>query len=196
MGERAELIRSRSWRRLQNRWSERLPATLAPAFLSPSSGRGAWSWSAFAGIVGLGVLAVTDARSRRLPRPIVQAFAGGVVAAVLIDASRGAGLGSVSRAVAGALICASIVGGCWLLRPGSVAWGDVKVVTIAAAAAAAISWQALTLMWVVTCWTGAALALLMALRRRMHGVAVDGTMTIPLVPALFLGFLTAAWWSR
>lgn len=147
------------------------------------------------GALGLTVLAATDARSRHLSRHVVRVFAAAVVVAVAIEAWHGTGWDVVAKAGAGAVLCAALVGGLWWTRPGSVAFGDVKVLTITAAAAAVLSWRAAAITMAVACWTGAAWALAPGRRLRVHPLPAAGPTTIPFIPPLLVGFLAGALWA-
>ncbi len=136
--------------------------------------------------VGLAALATTDATSHRLPATQVRVLAG-LTAASLIGAAWWLDEWSpLLRAVAGAAVVAVVLGALWLVLPGAIAFGDVKVTVVAFAAAAAVSWRAGAVMIVLACVIGGCVAVI-ARGTRRH--LTSAQPTIPFVPGLALGFV-------
>lgn len=134
--------------------------------------------------LGLGALAVTDWADHRLPAKIVQATALlFVVTAVGHAIVESDGSATARGALAGFGIAAAL-GFFWLVLPGAVAFGDVKMTTLASAAAAACSWRALTVLLLAAPVGAAAIAL----ANRSRSVRRPDDM-VPLAPSLALAFV-------
>lgn len=133
---------------------------------------------------GLGALAVTDWAQHRLPRVVVRAtavvFTATAVGAALVQSTWGA----AGRAAVAATVLAIVLGSLWLAFPGAIAFGDVKVTGIAAAAAAATSWRALVVL-VLAAPVGAAATALVNRSRRAGGENV----VVPFAPGLAVAFV-------
>lgn len=133
---------------------------------------------------GLGALAVTDWVDRRLPSNVVRAtaamFMATAVGAALVQSTWGA----AGRSAVAATVIAIVLGSLWLAFPGAIAFGDVKVTGIAAAAAAASSWRALAVLVLAAPVGVAAITLINRSRQvgRENGV-------VPFVPGLAAAFV-------
>jgi len=132
------------------------------------------------------LLASTDAVARRLPRPIVNGLAAALAVTLTATcAAHGDWEPSLRAAQSGAAV-ALLAGGLWWAKPGACAFGDVKVVVLASAAAAAVSWQSIVAMLLLGCIAGAVYATCIRWSRR-SALGWDGTL--PFVPGLALGFV-------
>lgn len=103
----------------------------------------AWELAALAWLVSLAVpLAFIDSAVRRLPNPLTAASFTGALALLAVDALAGHQPGHLTRAIAGAVILAGFYLLPWLIRPGGMGLGDVKLAASVGLALAWISWQA------------------------------------------------------
>ncbi len=135
---------------------------------------------------GLAALATTDATTHTLPATHVRVLAS-LTAVTLVGAALWHDAWAPPlRALAGAALVAVLLVSLWLLSPGAIAFGDVKITVIAFAAAAAVSWRAGAVMIIVACVIGGAAAVI-ARGTRRHLAPVQPT--IPFVPGLALGFV-------
>lgn len=134
---------------------------------------------------GLGALSVTDWADHRLPAPLVRVTAMGVAVAILLPATRAGASASAERAIWAAVAVAVIAGLAWLAFPGAMAFGDVKVLVIASATAAAVSWPALALTLLAAPVATGVTAF--AARALCPGSARP--VTVPLLPGLAAAFI-------
>ena len=161
-------------------------APLIAAILILNAGPQGPALSSLVAGVGLAVLAVTDARSHRLPATQVRVLAGLTATSLIGAAWWNDEWGPLLRALVGAAVLAFFLASLWLALPGAIAFGDVKVTVVAFAAAAAVSWRAGAVMVVLACVIGGCIALIArGTRRRL----TSAQPTIPFVPGLALGFV-------
>lgn len=133
---------------------------------------------------GLGALGVTDWVEHRLPKLVVRGLALGITTAVVAPVLRSGAWAAAARSSLAAVVLAFVIGGVWLAFPGVLAFGDVKVLVLAASSAAASSWSSVGLVLLLT--PLASVATMAAVRRGRDGRSV---MTVPLVPGLALAFV-------
>lgn len=132
---------------------------------------------------GLGALAVTDWAQHRLPGIVVRATAMVFTATAVGTALVHSTWGAAGRGAVALIVVTLVVGSFWLAVPGAIAFGDVKVTGIAAAAAAASSWRALALL-VLAAPIGTAATTLINRSRRAGSEDV-----VPFVPGLAVAFV-------
>ena len=137
---------------------------------------------------GLGVLAVTDARMRRLPRPVVRALAATLALTLTVSCAVQDAWAPLLHAVSWATGVGLALGLLWWLVPNVLAFGDVKITTLAAAAAAAVSWRSVAVMLLLSCLASAGYAAFTLLQKK---AAPAWDMTIPFAPGLAVGFVAA-----
>lgn len=147
----------------------------------------AWELAALAWLVLLAVpLAFIDSAVRRLPNPLTAASFAGTLALLTMAALAGHQSGHLARAIAGAAILAGFYLLLWLIRPGGMGLGDVKLAASVGLALAWISWQAL--------FAGTFLAFVLAacygVGLLVAGKASRGSQ-LPLGPFMLAGALAA-----
>jgi leader peptidase (prepilin peptidase) / N-methyltransferase len=164
-----------------------LTAGLAMALVAARA-TSAWELAALAWLVLLAVpLAFIDSAVHRLPNPLTAAAFAGVLALLAVGALTAGHPGALARTAIGAaaLTCFYLL--LWVIRPGGMGLGDVKLSASVGLALGWISWQALfagTLFaFVLAAVTGIALV--------ATGKAGRGSQ-LPLGPFMLLGALAAA----
>jgi leader peptidase (prepilin peptidase)/N-methyltransferase len=147
-----------------------------------------WELAALAWLVLLTVpLAFIDSAVKRLPNPLTAAALAGPVALLTVAALTGHQPGHLGRAAIGAAALACFYLLLWLIRPGGMGLGDVKLAVSVGLVLAWISWQALI--------TGTLLAFILA---SVYGIALILTRganrgsQLPLGPFMLVGALVAA----
>lgn len=136
--------------------------------------------------LGLTVLAATDLAERRLPSWIVSVTFAAILAAALADAAR---LGEWTRliegaAIAGIVAVVSMV--TWALTSG-IAFGDVKLLSVAAIVPAVIAPRLIISMVFVALLT----SLLVVGARWLRTRATPRTASIAFAPPLLVGWMVA-----
>jgi leader peptidase (prepilin peptidase)/N-methyltransferase len=146
-----------------------------------------WELAALAWLVLLAVpLAFIDNAVRRLPNPLTAAAFTGTLALLTVAALTGHQPGHLGRAAIGAAVLACFYLLLWLIRPGGMGLGDVKLAVSVGLVLAWISWQALI--------AGTFLAFLLA---SAYGIALLVTRRasrgsqLPLGPFMLVGALAA-----
>jgi leader peptidase (prepilin peptidase)/N-methyltransferase len=146
-----------------------------------------WELAALAWLVLLAVpLAFIDSAVRRLPNPLTAAALTGTLALLTVAALTGHQLDHLGRAAIGAAALSCFYLLLWVIRPGGMGLGDVKLAVSVGLALAWISWQALI--------TGTFLAFILA---SAYGVALLITRRanrgaqLPLGPFMLVGALVA-----
>ncbi len=89
------------------------------------------------------VLAFVDVAVRRLPVRLSYATAGGFAVLLAVDAVHRGSWQPWLRCVLGALVAVTVVGGCALVWPALVHWGDARYALAVGAGAAWVGWLAL-----------------------------------------------------
>jgi leader peptidase (prepilin peptidase)/N-methyltransferase len=118
-------------------------AGLAMAVVAARASSG-WELAALAWLVLLAVpLAFIDNAVRRLPNPLTAAALAGTLALLAAAALTGHQPGQLGRAAIGAAVLGGFYLLLWLIRPGGLGLGDVKLAVSVGLVLAWISWQAL-----------------------------------------------------
>lgn len=144
--------------------------------------------SALPSAIGLTVLAASDLETRRIPREIVAATALSAAGLGVVDAGR---LGSVEpflRATAFSALVGLVAALFWFASSG-IAFGDVKLLTLAAFVPAWLRGSAVITMVFVALM--AAAVLVVVERIRLGSLALKST--IPFGPPLLIGWLVGVW---
>jgi leader peptidase (prepilin peptidase) / N-methyltransferase len=158
--------------------------TMAIVAARASSG---WELAALAWLVLLAVpLAFIDSAVKRLPNPLTAAAFTGTLALLAVAAVTGQHPGQLGHAAIGAAALACFYLLLWLIRPGGMGLGDVKLAASVGLVLAWIGWQALI--------TGTFLAFVLA---SGYGIALivtrrgDRGSQLPLGPFMLVGALAA-----
>jgi leader peptidase (prepilin peptidase)/N-methyltransferase len=159
-------------------------AGLAMAVVAARASSG-WELAALAWLVLLAVpLAFIDNAVRRLPNPLTAAAFTGTLALLTVAALTGHQPGDLGRAAIGAAVLGGFYLLLWLIRPGGLGLGDVKLAVSIGLVLAWDSWQALI--------AGTFLAFLLA---SAYGIALLVThrasrgSQLPLGPFMLVGAL-------
>jgi Type IV leader peptidase family len=139
---------------------------------------------AFPSALGLTVLAASDYSTRRIPRDVFAATAAATVGLGVLDA---AGRANGERLLAASLvttIVAVVVGTIWAVTSG-IAFGDVKLLTLAAFVPAWLRWSAVFTMMLVAVIA----AVGMIVVERVRSGALTMKSSIAFGPPLLVGWL-------
>lgn len=134
---------------------------------------------------GLGILAVSDATTRRIPAAAAR-WTFVLSATAIIGTACWTGLWApVERGAVAAVLAAVGLGTVWWALPGAIAFGDVKVTVAACAVAAVSSARAVMVMLLVACVLGGVVAT--SLHRRPLASCMPRS-GVPFIPGLAVGF--------
>ena len=138
--------------------------------------------------MGLTVLAATDMSARRIPKRILAATAMGTIACGVADSLRQGSAERFTMALLTAAIVGAIAGATWCVTAG-IAFGDVKLLALAAFVPAFLRGTAVITMVVVSLLV--ATAMIVIERIRLGSLALKST--IPFGPPLLVGWLVGVW---
>lgn len=134
--------------------------------------------------IGLTVLAASDMATRRVPRTIVAYTTACMLVAALVDAVRLSEMNRFLTALGLATLVGLVAGSVWLVSSG-IAFGDVKLLTLAAFVPA---WLRASAVVTVVAVAFLAAALYVLIERMQHG-EITAKATIAFGPPLLVGWL-------
>jgi hypothetical protein len=135
----------------------------------------------------LAYAACWDASRRRIPRRTVALMAASLVARLVTSGGVFGESSTVLRALAASAAVLVILGGVWMLVPGTVAFGDVRLAALTGAAAACVSWSSFVTSMGAAVIAGGCLAAGRRAWRYRSAASSSGTM--PFAPMLLVGLL-------
>lgn len=142
----------------------------------------AYSWFAAAGVL----LAAIDWRTRRLPTRLIWPSAGVLVVLLGIAAAVDDAWGLLLRSAAAMLVLFTFYGLLYVVRPGELGGGDLRIGVMSGLALGWAGWPAVAAGTLLS-W-GAAAALLVVLRIRRQG---NAPRDLPLGPLLVIGSIAS-----
>jgi leader peptidase (prepilin peptidase) / N-methyltransferase len=146
-----------------------------------------WELAALAWLVLFAVpLAFIDTAVRRLPNPLTGAAFAGTLALLTVAALTGHQSGHLGRAAIGAAALACFYLVLWLIRPGGMGLGDVKLAVSVGLVLAWTSWEALFTGTLLAFVLTAAYGIVLLMMRK-----ADRGSQLPLGPFMLVGALAA-----
>ena len=144
--------------------------------------------SALPSATGLTVLAASDVATRRIPRNIFAVAAVATVTFAVVDALRLSSTRGLLRGAMVTAVVAVVAAAIWLATTG-IAFGDVKLLVLAAFVPGSLRGSAVVAMVLFALL--AALTMIVIERIRLGSLALKST--IPFGPPLLVGWLVGVW---